>query len=104
MSVVSDIVINKRLLKLSPARIEHRRSQLSNYNPVGVASLLISLVVAVLMAFGLAGPFGITLAPYVSAGLGFVLPPMIAVVTRGQRYLVLSTAQEVVSESGIVLG
>lgn len=95
MTVVSDLLINKRLLKISPADIEFRRSQLPNFNPVGVGSLLIALVPSVPLAFGLAGPYGMTLAPFISGAIGLVCPPIIALLTRGKTYAQASKASPI---------
>ncbi len=93
MSVVSDTLFNKRLLKLSPLNYEYKRAFLPQFNIVGVGALVGSLVVAVPLAFGIGGPIGISLAPFVSATLGLILPPVIAVITRGKTYQVHSNAQ-----------
>lgn len=87
LSVTSDIVINKRLLKLSPAHFEYKRSRLYSFNPVGVFTLLVALAVSVPMAFGLFGSTMATYAPFVAAGLGFALPPVMAVWTKGRYYV-----------------
>lgn len=93
MTVVSDTVFNKWLFKLSPAGYEYKRAFLPQFNIVGVGSLIIALAVGGPLAFGAAGPAGETWAPFVSAGLGFFLPPVIAGLSRGRTYTVESAAQ-----------
>ncbi|MCI0184244.1 purine-cytosine permease family protein [Sulfoacidibacillus ferrooxidans] len=93
MSVVSDTLFNKWMLKLSPPNYEYKRAFLPHFNIVGVGSLVGALVVAIPLAFGMGGSEGVSLAPFVSAVLGLVLPPVIALITRGKTYHVNSTAQ-----------
>jgi len=85
--VASDIVFNKYLLKLSPKTPEFRRGMLYDFNPVGFGSMLIAAGLSVIAFFG---GLGETLRPYsplVAIILGLVLPPIIAIATKGQYYL-----------------
>jgi hypothetical protein len=86
MAVTSDIVINKKLLGLSPANFLYKRAHTYRFNPVGVGALTGALVVGLPLAFGMAGPFGKTLAPFLSGAIAFVLAPLIAAATRGRYY------------------
>lgn len=92
MSVISDTLFNKWLLKLSPAGYEYKRAFLPQFNIVGIGSLIIALIISVPLAFGAAGPKGQTFAPFVSATLGLFLPPIIAMISRGSSYRIQSTA------------
>ncbi|MDA8392656.1 MAG: hypothetical protein M0Z87_07615 [Actinomycetota bacterium] len=85
MAVVADIVVNKPL-GLSPRNFLFKRAHTYRYNAVGVGALGIALAVAVPLAFGVVGPLGRTLAPFVSGALAFVLSPSLAVLTRGRYY------------------
>src|ERR1700709_2119039 len=77
VTVASDIVFNKYLLKLSPKEPEFRRGLLYAINPVGFGSMLIAAGLSVIAFFGGLGeairPFSplvaIVLAPAVSARL-----------------------------------
>jgi purine-cytosine permease-like protein len=85
--VASDIVFNKYLLKLSPKKPEFRRGMLYAVNPVGFGSMFLAAGVSILAFFG---ALGSTLKPYsplVAIVLAVVLPPVIAVLTRGKYYL-----------------
>ena len=85
--VASDIVFNKYLLKLSPLTPEFRRGMLYDFNPVGFGSMLIAAGLSVIAFFG---GLGETLRPYsplVAIILGLVLPPIIAIATKGEYYL-----------------
>jgi purine-cytosine permease-like protein len=85
--VASDIVINKYLLKISPKHPEFRRGMLYAVNPVGFGSMIISAGVSIIAFFG---GLGTTLKPYsplVAIVLALVLPPVLAVATRGKYYL-----------------
>jgi purine-cytosine permease-like protein len=86
MAITSDIVINKWLLRLSPANFLYKRAHTYRFNPVGVGALVGGLVVGIPLAFGVEGPFGQTLAPFLSGGIAFVLAPVIAAATRSRYY------------------
>jgi len=85
--VASDIVFNKFLLKLSPMKPEFRRGMLYNFNPVGFGSMLIAAGVSVLAFFGGLGSAITPYSPLVAIGLALVLPPILAVATKGKYYL-----------------
>jgi purine-cytosine permease-like protein len=85
--VASDIVFNKFLLKLSPMRPEFRRGMLYAVNPVGFGSMLLAAGISVLAFFGVLGAAIRPYSPLVAIGLGIVLPPIVAVATRGRYYL-----------------
>lgn len=86
LAIVADITVNKRLLKLSPEHFMYKRAQTYRYNPVGMGALAVALVVAVPLAFGVAGDLGKTLAPYISGALAFVTAPVLALLTKGRYY------------------
>jgi len=94
MAVVADITINKPL-GLSPRNFLYKRAHTNKFNPVGVGALLIALVVALPMAFGLFGELGKTLAPFVSGVLAFVAAPVIAAATRGRFYQPATVARNI---------
>jgi purine-cytosine permease-like protein len=85
--VASDIVFNKYILKLSPKVPEFRRGMLYNINPVGFGSMAVSAILSILVFFG---AFGSAIKPYspiVALVLALVLPPILAVATKGKYYL-----------------
>ncbi|TLM84092.1 cytosine permease [Pseudarthrobacter sp. NamE5] len=87
VTVASDIAINKYLLKISPKVPEFRRGMLYAVNPVGFVSMLASAGISIAVFFG---AFGSTIQPYspiFAVGLALVLPPLLAVLTRGRYYL-----------------
>jgi purine-cytosine permease-like protein len=85
--VASDIVFNKYLLKLSPKTPEFRRGMLYAFNPVGFGSMLIAAGLSVIAFFGGLGESLRPYSPLVAIVLGLVLPPIIAVATKGKYYL-----------------
>ena len=85
--VASDIVINKYLLKISPQAPEFRRGMLYAINPVGFGSMLIAAGVSILAFFGGLGEAIRPYSPLVAIGLGLVLPPILAIATKGRYYL-----------------
>lgn len=87
VTVASDIVINKYLLKISPLRPEFRRGMLYPVNPVGFGSMIISAGVSIVVFFGGLGPALQPFSPLVAIVLALVLPPVLALATRDRYYL-----------------
>ncbi len=85
--VASDIVINKYLLKISPLHPEFRRGMLYAVNPVGFGSMIISAGVSIVAFFGGLGAALQPFSPLVAIVLALVLPPVLALATRGRYYL-----------------
>ncbi len=86
-AMVTDLVVNRKLLHLAPSFVEFRRAHLYNVNPVGFGSMVIAGGVAM---FGYYGAFGTTaaaLSPFISLVLAVILPPIIAAATGGRFYL-----------------
>ncbi|WP_233235345.1 ATP-binding protein [Bordetella sp. LUAb4] len=85
-SLVADLVINKPL-GLSPRGIEFRRAYLYDINPVGVGSMLVSLVLSLVAYAGVFGAMAQALSPFIALLAAFVTAPAIAWATRGRYYL-----------------
>ncbi|HVT69101.1 MAG TPA: hypothetical protein VHF26_15225, partial [Trebonia sp.] len=85
--IFSDLVINKKLLKLSPPLVEFRRAHLYNFNPVGFGSMLVATAVSFTAYFGAFGPDAKSLSAFISLGIAIVLPPIVAWVTKGKYYI-----------------
>ncbi|MDL5158624.1 purine-cytosine permease family protein [Actinomycetospora termitidis] len=85
--VASDIAINKYLLGISPKQPEFRRGMLYDVNPVGFGSMLIAAGVSILAFFGVLGDTLASYSPLVAIVLALVLPPVLALATRGKYYL-----------------
>ncbi|HEY0621013.1 MAG TPA: hypothetical protein VGD15_25620 [Kribbella sp.] len=85
--VASDIVFNKYLLKLSPKQPEFRRGMLYAINPVGFVSMALAAGVSILVFFGGLGGTIKPYSPLVAIVLALVLPPILAIATKGKYYL-----------------
>src|SRR4051812_27998965 len=85
--VASDIAINKYLLQISPKEPEFRRGMLYAINPVGFGSMLIAAGVSIVVFFGGLGQGLEPYSPLVAIVLALVLPPVLAVATKGRWYL-----------------
>ncbi|HWG02171.1 MAG TPA: hypothetical protein VG164_10055 [Trebonia sp.] len=85
--IFSDLVINKKLLKLSPPLIEFRRAYLYNFNPVGFGSMLVATAVSFAAYFGAFGADAKALSAFISLGVAVVLPPVVAWATHGKYYI-----------------
>ncbi|GER67939.1 hypothetical protein BpJC7_24170 [Weizmannia acidilactici] len=86
-AIVADLVINKKLLKISPPYIEFKRAHLYNFNPVGFGSMIIASVVSILAYFGVFGAVLQAFSPFLSLVLAFILAPIIAIATKGKYYI-----------------
>lgn len=82
MSVISYIIFKRGLSRVSPENFPFKKGTIANFNPIGVVALCLALLAAVPMALGLYGPFGETLAPFVSGGVAFVFVPLVALVVK----------------------
>ncbi|WP_245586112.1 hybrid sensor histidine kinase/response regulator [Solimonas soli] len=85
-ALTADLVVNKPL-KLSPSYIEFKRAHLYDINPVGVGSMLASIVVSSAAFFGVFGALPQVLSPFIGFGVAFLLAPLIAWATGGRYYL-----------------
>ncbi|MHB1683554.1 MAG: purine-cytosine permease family protein [Bacilli bacterium] len=100
-SLVADVLVVKRVLKLGPANIEYRAEHLRKWNPVGVWSLIISSLIGSLMVFGVMGSFWQSIAAFAAAVIEFVLYIVLAVVTGG-KYYTTEEDSESVAEISII--
>ncbi|GAA4692791.1 MULTISPECIES: cytosine permease [Kocuria] len=87
VTVATDIVVNKYILKLSPKYPEFRRGMLYNWNPVGVTSLALSAGVSIAMFFGAFGPTVAPYSPIFAVLIAIIATPVMAVLTQGRYYL-----------------
>ena len=85
--VATDIAINKYLLKLSPKEPEYRRDMLYNINPVGMLSFLAAAGLSIAAFFGLFGSFLAAYSPLIALSVGFVLTPILGLLTKGKYYI-----------------
>ncbi len=89
--LVSDLVINKKLLKLSPPLVEFKRAHLYNFNPVGFGSMLVATAASFTAYFGVFGATAKEASAFIALILGLVLPPIVAYVTKGRYYIARSS-------------
>ncbi|OLT54592.1 hypothetical protein BJF89_16345 [Corynebacterium sp. CNJ-954] len=62
------------------------RSEARAFNPVGISSLAVSLLLGAPLAFGAAGAYGMTIAPFVAGILPLVIVPVAALFLRDRVY------------------
>lgn len=82
----ADLIINKPL-GISPNHIEFRRAYLYDINPVGVGSITIAIIAAMISYSGFLGEVMKALSSYLALGVAFCSAPLIAFATRGKYYL-----------------
>ena len=85
-ALTADLVINKPL-GLSPPFIEFKRAHLYDINPVGVGSMLASILISTAAFFGAFGPLPQVLAPFIGFAVALLVAPLIALATGGRYYL-----------------
>ncbi|MGB2533311.1 MAG: ATP-binding protein [Porticoccaceae bacterium] len=85
-SMVADLVINKPL-GLSPPHIEFKRAHLYDINPVGVGSMLISMLIGCIAYAGWLGESFQAYASYLTLLVTFIAVPFIAWLTKGRFYI-----------------
>ncbi len=85
-ALVADLVINKPL-GISPSYIEFKRAHLYNINPVGFGSMVIASLASMAAFLGVFGSEFQAYSCFLALGLGFVLSPAIAFITKGKYYL-----------------
>jgi purine-cytosine permease-like protein len=87
VTISTDIVVNKYLLRLSPRFPEFRRGMLRDWNPVGLVSVGLASLLSLACFSGL---FGDGLQPFsvlIAIGVAVVVTPLMAILTRGRFYL-----------------
>jgi signal transduction histidine kinase/CheY-like chemotaxis protein/purine-cytosine permease-like protein len=85
-ALVADLVINKPL-GLSPAGIEFKRAHLYDINPVGLGSMVLAAVLAVVSYSGFLGPVAAAFSSFIALGTALVLSPLFAWLSRGRFYI-----------------
>lgn len=86
-AVLSDLVINKNLLKISLTIIEFKRDHLYNKNPVGFISMVIAFIISIADFFGVLGKTLEAYAVFLSLIISYILPPIIAILTKDKYYI-----------------
>jgi purine-cytosine permease-like protein len=87
VTVATDIMVNKYLLKLSPHAPEFRRGMLHAVNPVGVVAFVAASGLSIAMYFHALGDALQPYSPVAAAVIAFVLTPLMAIATKGRYYL-----------------
>lgn len=85
--LVTDALVVKKLMKIGPNYYVARQELLYRWNPVGVASLLVSSFTGTLAALGYMGVFLESTAAFFAAVLAAILTVILAKVTNGKYYL-----------------
>jgi len=85
-ALFADLVINKPL-GLSPRHIEFKRAHLYDINPVGIGSMVIASLTALIAYSGVFGQTAHALASYIALAVAIVLAPVIAYLTKGRYYI-----------------
>jgi purine-cytosine permease-like protein len=87
-SMIADLLIVKKLLKIGPSHIEYRRGELRDWNPVGPIALLIGSVVGAYFALFNPGTISAATSAFMAGGIAFVIHIILAITTQGKYYYV----------------
>ena len=87
VTVATDIVVNKYMLKISPKVPEFRRGMLYGINPVGFISVIASGGISIAIFFGAFGAAIQPFSPVAAVVIAAVMTPLLAVLTKGKYYL-----------------
>jgi purine-cytosine permease-like protein len=85
-SMIADLLVVKKVLKIGPSHIEYRRGFLRDWNPVGPIALLIGSVVGSYFAILQPGTISAAISAFVAGAIAFVVHIVLAVVTQGKYY------------------
>jgi purine-cytosine permease-like protein len=85
-SMLADLLIVKKMLKIGPAHIEYRRGHLRNWNPVGTIALIVGAVIGSYFAISQPGTAMAAASAFIAGAISFVLHIVLAVATRGKYY------------------
>jgi signal transduction histidine kinase/CheY-like chemotaxis protein/purine-cytosine permease-like protein len=85
-ALVADLAVNKPL-GLSPPGIEFKRAHLYDVNPVGVGSMLLSVVASFLAYYGFLGALAQAMSTFIAFVTAFAAAPVLAWATGGRFYL-----------------
>lgn len=86
-TIVADSVFVKSILKIGPSYFEYRQKYLYSWNPVGVLSLIIAIVIGIIAQSGAMGTALQSIAAFFAAVIAFVLVILLAMATKGKYYV-----------------
>lgn len=101
-SIVADLLVVRRWLKIVPRAIEYRETHIRNVNPVGVTALLAaSAIGSVLLAAG--GPVISGLSAYIALFIAAVIHVLLAHITNGKYYVTEESSGKESAKGGMTL-
>jgi purine-cytosine permease-like protein len=86
-SLVADVLIVKKVLKIGPSHLEHRRGFLRDWNPVGPIALTIASIIGAYFALSMTGTIMAAVSAFIAGAISFVLHILLALMTQGKYYL-----------------
>lgn len=85
-SMIADLLIVKKVLKIGPSHIEYRQGFLRDWNPVGPVALLVGSIVGSYFAIFQPGTVFAAISAFIAGAIAFVIHILLAVVTQGKYY------------------
>ncbi len=85
--LVTDALVLKKWLKISPRYYESRQENLYKWNPVGVVSLIVPTVIGTIAALGYMGTFLQSTAAFFALIMASILTVVLGVATKGRYYM-----------------
>lgn len=86
-TVVADLLIVKKWLKIGPRRLEYARSRLRLVNPVGPVALVTAVGIGSLLHYGVGNQYIADLSAFIAFAIAIVTHTILAIATRGRFYL-----------------
>lgn len=86
-SMVADLLVVRRMLKLQPDALEYRDDRVQAWNPVGTIALVAGCALGSWLALGSANPVLNAASALVAGVTSFVVHIAVAAITQGRTYL-----------------
>jgi len=86
MTVLSHMLFKQKVFKLSAKNFPFEKNALPSYNPIGLISFGLALLVGIITSFDLLGPFAKTISPLLAGGIAFFLVPVVAYFFKSKKF------------------
>ena len=85
-SMIADLLIVKKVMKIGPSHIEYRQGYLRDWNPVGPIALLLGAAVGCYFALFHPGTIPAATSAFIAAAISFIAHIVLAAITKGKYY------------------
>ncbi len=85
-SMIADLLIVKKIMKIGPSYLEYRQGYLRNWNPVGPIALLLGSAIGCYFALFHPGTVLAATSAFIAAAISFIVHIVLAAITQGKYY------------------